>query len=155
MRSGVKKLTQISLFDNGHAAAACAPHFLHLVDAYSSTMEKLRRAHQLVQLMLAWFVLSLGVAVASPIVSPKAMELVCSATGAMTVLVMTDDGLKELVNMGPDCPLCVTGGAPPPVATLMPEPFQPLAHVLQPIPAAHIASLTAAPLPARGPPAFF
>jgi hypothetical protein len=118
-------------------------------------MKILRNAHQLARLVLVWFALSLGVAVASPIVSPKAMELVCSATGAMTLLVMTDDGLKELVKMGPDCPLCVTGGAPPPVASSLPEPFQPLAHVLQPIPAAHIASLTAAPPPARGPPAFF
>lgn len=118
-------------------------------------MQNLHNAHQFARLVLVWFALSLGVAVASPLVSPKAMEMVCSATGAMTVLVMTDDGLKELVNIGPDCPLCVTGGAPPPVATSIPELFQPLAHVLQPIPAAHIASLTAAPLPARGPPAFF
>lgn len=118
-------------------------------------MQSLRKAHQLACLVLVWFALSLGVAVASPIVSPKAMELVCSATGSMTVLVMTDDGLKELVNIGVDCPLCVAGGAPPPVATSMPEPFHPLAHVLQPIPAAHIAALTAAPPPARGPPAVF
>ena len=33
------------------------------------------------------------------------------------------------------------------------EPVQPLSHVLRPIAAAHIAWLTAAPLPARGPPA--
>lgn len=124
-------------------------------DAYSQTMEKLRRAHRLVQLMLAWFALSLGVAAASPLVSPKAMEMVCSATGAMTLLVMTDDGLKEVVSVPQDCPLCVNGGAPPPVASSTLEPFQPLAHVLQPIPAAHIAALTAAPLPARGPPVFF
>ena len=32
------------------------------------------------------------------------------------------------------------------------EPVQPLSHVLRPIAAAHIAWLTAAPLPARGPP---
>ena len=36
----------------------------------------------------------------------------------------------------------------------MVEPVQPLAYVLQSIPAARIASLTAAPLPARGPPVF-
>jgi hypothetical protein len=54
-----------------------------------------------------------------------------------------------------DCPLCATSSAPPPpVLRLSAEPAQPLAHVLQSIPAAHIAALTAAPLPARGPPAF-
>jgi hypothetical protein len=37
---------------------------------------------------------------------------------------------------------------------LTPEPVLPLAYVLQSIPSAIIAALTAAPPPARGPPAF-
>jgi hypothetical protein len=44
--------------------------------------------------------------------------------------------------------------APPPALQLQVEPQQPLVHALRPIPAAHIAGRTAAPLPARGPPAF-
>ena len=33
--------------------------------------------------VLAWFLLSLGVAVASPLVNPQALELVCSGAGVM------------------------------------------------------------------------
>lgn len=117
-------------------------------------MQTLRRAHTLARFALVWFALSIGVAIASPIVKPQAMELICSASGAMKVLVKTDDGAKELSGHTLDCPLCASLSAPPPVVRLAAEPAQPLAHVLQPIAAAHIAALTAAPMPARGPPAF-
>lgn len=117
-------------------------------------MQTLRRAHTLARFVLVWFALSIGVAIASPIVKPQAMELICTSAGAMKVLVTTDDGAKELSGHTLDCPLCATLSAPPPTARQTAEPAQPLAHVLQSIAAAHIASLTAAPLPARGPPAF-
>ncbi len=105
--------------------------------------------------MLAWFVLSLGVAVASPVVKPRAMELVCSAAGAVKVIVQTDDGAQEMGASHVDCPLCVLTGAPPPAAPLAVVPtVQPLGRAVQSIPAARIAAATAAPLPARGPPAF-
>jgi hypothetical protein len=119
------------------------------------TLQLLRNAHLLARFVLVWFALSIGVAIASPIVKPRAMELVCSGAGVMKLLVKTDDGSQEVVSHTLDCPLCATSSAPPPpVARLSAEPAQPLAYVLQSIPAAHIASLTAAPLPARGPPAF-
>jgi hypothetical protein len=116
-------------------------------------MSCLRHAHQLGRLVLLWFALSLGVAVASPIVNPQAVELVCSSAGAVKVVVQTDDGAQELGTSHMDCPLCMLTGAPPPTAAVaLPSPL-PLAHAVQPIPAARIAAATAAPLPARGPPA--
>ncbi|MDF1485738.1 DUF2946 domain-containing protein [Ramlibacter sp. H39-3-26] len=119
-------------------------------------MQKLRCAHRLAHWVLAWWVLSVAVAMASPIIKPTAMELVCSGTGVMKVLIKTDDGTKEVSGPMPDCLLCVShGGLPPVVFNPTVAPAQPLAYVLQSIPAAHIASLTAAPLPARGPPSFF
>jgi hypothetical protein len=45
-------------------------------------------------------------------------------------------------------------GAPPPVVRTDLAFVPVLGHAVQPIPAARIAALTAAPLPARGPPAF-
>jgi hypothetical protein len=118
-------------------------------------MQTLRNAHLIARFVLVWFALSIGVAIASPLVKPQAMELVCSSAGVMKLLVKTDDGSKEVASGTMDCPLCATNMAPPPpVARLSAEPAQPLAYVQQSIPAAHIASLTAAPLPARGPPAF-
>jgi Protein of unknown function (DUF2946) len=105
--------------------------------------------------VLLWFMLSLGAAIASPLVHPQAMELVCSSAGAVKVVVQTDDGAQGSGASHMDCPLCVLTGAPPPAAPLADLPvIQPLGHALQPIPAAHIAAATAAPLPARGPPTF-
>ncbi len=118
------------------------------------SLQSLRSAHRLARLVLVWFVLSLGVAVASPVVNPQAMELICSGSGAIKVLVKTDDGVKEVSGVMTDCPLCVVAGTPPPAVRSGAEPVQPLAHVLHPVAAAHIAWLTAAPLPARGPPSF-
>lgn len=115
-------------------------------------MQSLRRAHFLARFVLVWFALSLGVAIASPLVKPQAMELVCSGAGAIK-LVKTDDGVQQPPGHTLDCPLCLPHSAPPPLARLPVEPPQPLAHALRPIPAAHIAARTAAPLPPRGPPA--
>jgi hypothetical protein len=119
-------------------------------------MQTLRNAHLIARFVLVWFALSLGVAIASPIVKPQAMEVICTGTaGVMKLLVQTDDGPQDIASQTMDCPLCATNLAPPPpVVRLRAEPAQPLAYVLQSIPAAHIAALTAAPLPARGPPAF-
>ena len=103
--------------------------------------------------VLLWFMLSLGVAVASPVVHPQAMELVCSSAGSIKVVVHTEDGAQEMGASHMDCPLCVLTGAPPPAmaAAAFDLPL-PLGRVVQPIPAARLAAATAAPLPARGPP---
>lgn len=116
------------------------------------TLQFMRQAHRLARFVLVWFALSIGVAIASPLVKPQAIELICSGSGAMKLLVKTDDGSQQASSHTLDCPLCASMSAPPPVARHSAEPAQPLAHVLQSIPAAHIAALTAAPLPARGPP---
>jgi hypothetical protein len=117
-------------------------------------MQTLRKLTFLARLVLAWVVLSLGVAVASPIVKPQDVLLVCTGSGAMKVLITADDGsTSELGSTNMDCPLCASFSAPPPPAAAQTaEPAQPLAYALQSIPAAHIAARTAAPLPARGPP---
>ena len=94
-------------------------------------MQALRHFTFISRLVLAWFVLSLGVAVASPIVKPQDILLVCSGSGAMKVLVQSDDGsTTELASNSMDCPLCAPMGAPPPVARAVVEPAQPLAYAL-------------------------
>lgn len=116
-------------------------------------MSCLRHAHRLGRFVLLWFALSLGAAIASPIVHPQAMELVCSSVGTIKVMVQGEEGAQDLGATHLDCPLCLLTGAPPPARlTALPHPL-PLAHAVQPIPAARIAAATAAPLPARGPPA--
>lgn len=103
--------------------------------------------------VLAWFMASLGLAIASPIVHPQSFQLVCSASGAIMLMLQSDDGALEAMGAsGMDCPLCVPGGAPPSAPAAAVTPPHPLAHALQPMEAARIAALTAAPPPARGPP---
>ena len=119
------------------------------------TLKALRSAHRITRFVLVWFVLSLGAAIASPLVNPQATELICSGAGVMKLLVKNADGSStEVASRMLDCPLCASVSAPPPAAKATAEPAQPLGHVLQTIPAAHIAALTAAPPPGRGPPAF-
>jgi hypothetical protein len=121
-------------------------------------LQTLRNSHKLARLVLVWFVLSLGAAIASPLVNPQAAELICTGTGVMKLLVKNidgtvDEGGTEVASRMLDCPLCASVTAPPPAAEATAEPAQPLGYVLQTIPAAHIAARTAAPPPGRGPPA--
>lgn len=46
--------------------------------------------------VLVWFALSLGVAMASPLVNPRSLEMVCSGMGVMTLIVHTGDASTEL-----------------------------------------------------------
>lgn len=107
------------------------------------------------RLALLGFVLSLGVAAASPLVRPQAMELVCASAGTLKVVVHTGDGVQDMGASHLDCPLCVPGGAPPRTGSpaAMRKGFS-TARALWPQAAPRLASATAAPLPARGPPVF-
>ncbi len=117
-------------------------------------MQSLRTLTFLPRLLLLWFVVSLGAAVASPMVRPQLIEMVCGGVQPVKLVLHGEDGPQDLPAASMDCPLCTPAGAPPPtVAALrLPAPL-PLGHAVQPIPAARLAAATAAPLPARGPPA--
>jgi hypothetical protein len=106
----------------------------------------------LIRWALLWFALSLGAAIASPMVHPVSMELVCSASGSVKAIVHTDDGAHELGTGHLDCPLCVLGGAPPAAPGVSLPAVVPAVHAAAPIAHTHIAAITAAPPPARGPP---
>ena len=84
---------------------------------------------------------------------PGAFQVVCSASEGMKVVILHDDGSEQSVASGMDCPLCApVVPAPPAFGGALASP-SPLAHALRPAIAAHLAWLTRAPLPARGPPA--
>lgn len=116
-------------------------------------MQTLRHAQRLTRFVLVWFALALGVAMASPLVAPKAVDLVCSTNGVVKLVSSDDDQQAQPKGQCLDCPLCMSLAFPPaPVTVSLAKP-SPLAHALHPIAAAHIASATAPPLPSRGPPA--
>ena len=111
--------------------------------------------------VLGWFLASLGVAVASPLVHPQSLQLVCSASGAVMLMVQADDGsVGAMGASGMDCPLCAPAGAPPAPETAVAEPPPPLAHALQPVEAEALMASTSRELglpvadPMRGGAAF-
>jgi hypothetical protein len=116
-------------------------------------MHELRQAKIIARFMLVWFVFSMGLAAASPVVSPKAMELVCTTGGAMKLVPSADDNPDNQHHTMPDCAMCMLAALPSArLGTTFDKPSD-LSHALHPIAAAHIASATAPPLPSRGPPA--
>lgn len=119
------------------------------------SMHTLRTSSLLARLILAWFMLTIGAAIASPIVHPQALQLVCTTGNAMK-LVVGNDGADATPpgHHTLDCPLCLHFSAPAPQAQTVVEPQQPLAHALLPAVRATITALVGAPLPPRGPPAF-
>ena len=116
-------------------------------------MHYLRQAKTLARLTLVWFALSLGVAIASPLVAPKAMDLVCTTGGTMKIVSSDDSEKTEPTAHTMDCALCMAVGIPrDSISSQFIKPSS-LAHALHPIAAAHIAAATAPPLPSRRPPA--
>lgn len=116
-------------------------------------MQTRSRFRRFASLVLAWFALSVGVAIASPFVNPQSVQLVCSASGDVKVVFGGDDGAQSQRGHTLDCPLCAHfgGAAPPTVALRLPQP-QAVAQAPGPTAAAPVAARAAAPLPARGPP---
>jgi len=115
-------------------------------------MQALRKTPWLARLALLWFALTLGVAVASPLVNPQSEVMICSAANGMVKVVLNDDGSLGTAPGSMDCPLCMVGGAPAPVQQHTVQAPCPLTQVLQSVPEAFIAARTAAPPPSRGPP---
>lgn len=110
---------------------------------------------------LAWFALSMAVAIASPLARPQAaaaasLDMVCTSAGMVEMaLTQADaDGLPGTAGAAHlDCPLCLPLAAPlPPAPHGTPPPRPVVSRVLRPAPAAPIAVATAAPLAARAPP---
>jgi hypothetical protein len=122
------------------------------------SLQSLRNAHRLTRFVLVWFALFVGAAVASPLVKPEAVQLVCSAMGGVK-LVQADaagaevDGVVSHTAL--DCPACLPLIAPPAADLLAPLPTGHLSHVLQPLRAARLASLLGQHWQARAPPIFF
>lgn len=120
-------------------------------------MQTLRHTKHLARLALAWFVLSLGVAGAAPLLQTQDYIMVCSSNGMYQLRdgdELNDQGLTSRTTPTLKCPLCIALDAPPdllgsaslPIAFPATLPSQTTAAIQ------HKATLCAAPLPARGPP---
>ncbi|MEI7784169.1 MAG: DUF2946 family protein [Betaproteobacteria bacterium] len=111
------------------------------------------RSALFVRIVLAWFALFVGSAIATPLIKPAPLQIICAGAGGMKLAPSDGDGTEPTAGAGMECPLCSTGllAAPPSPHAWVIEDHA-LAHALRPIAAAHIASAAAPPLPSRGPP---
>jgi hypothetical protein len=117
-------------------------------------MQTLRNSQLIAKLVLVWFALFLGSAIASTAIKLDHLQMVCATGGVMKMLDSSSDEGELKASASMDCPLCASVTAPAPPVTAHFEKLSSLAHALHPIAAAHIASVTAPPLPSRGPPTF-
>ncbi len=117
-------------------------------------LQTLRNTPWLTRLVLLWFALTLGVAVASPMVVSHDASVICTSAGMVKLTVNSDGSLGTEPDSAAHCPLCVVGSSAPPISiAVLPETYQPTALVLQSMPATYVGALTAPPPPSRGPPA--
>jgi hypothetical protein len=89
-----------------------------------SALQSLRETRSIVRWMLLCFVLSIGVAVAAPLVQPQDMQLVCTASGTLKQVSTTSDGGTAEPSPAHtlQCVMCLPAGAPPTVQLLLPQP---------------------------------
>lgn len=81
-------------------------------------MHALRASTTLARLVLACFWLTLGVAMASPLIAPRAMEMVCSDGGAMKFVVVDQDQDASATGQHLlDCALCLPTFLPTQIST--------------------------------------
>ena len=110
-------------------------------------------SHKLIaRLVLVWFALFIGVAIASPILNPTETQMVCSSAGGMKMVASVEEGVDAKLTANMDCSLCAPVHVPLHSCNISFDHASPLAHSLHPVAAALIAAHTAPPLPSRGPP---
>jgi hypothetical protein len=120
-----------------------------------SLFHRLQRANKLVIAVLFLYGLTLSVAMAAPMVAGKGMSMVCTSTGIKFVNESGKivDGKSTTHTL--ECSFCVPTAIAPelPILSVCP-PVHTLSYATQSIPAARLAAIVSAPLPARGPPLF-
>ncbi|MBN9426162.1 MAG: DUF2946 domain-containing protein [Burkholderiales bacterium] len=116
-------------------------------------MHRLRTSSRLIHLVLAWFALTLGAAVLSPVVHPKSMQPVCS-DGGVKLIAVDHEGRAGNAGHTLDCPLCLPWHASSPPLGAATQAAAQIAQALPLRPATLPAVRAGAPLPARGPPSF-
>ncbi len=113
----------------------------------------LRRQTRLAIAVLILYGMALGVAMAAPIINGTGMGMICTSVGIKFVNAAGKIVDEKPMTHGLDCSLCVPTGITPtlPLSDAVP-PVHALSYATLSIPAARLAAIVAAPMPARGPP---
>jgi hypothetical protein len=120
-----------------------------------SLFHRLRRTNKFVIAVLFLYGLTLSIATAAPMFEGKGMSMVCTNTGIKFVNESGKivDGKATTHTL--ECSFCVPTGIAPELP--MQDAYlsvHALSYATQSIPAARLAAIVSAPLPARGPPNF-
>lgn len=102
------------------------------------------------RLVLSWFALTLGAAMAAPAAHPAALQAVCTSAGSVAPQLPADGGAPGGVHL--DCPLCLPAVPPPPVWGDAPPAPPAIAWLPRPAADAPRAAQRALVPPARAPP---
>jgi hypothetical protein len=110
------------------------------------------RSASLMRWVFVVFAFALGAAIASPLIKPTQLELLCSGAGVSKITVLNDQGEAVEEAHALDCALCLQLSAPPPLS-FSADFSSPFGYTTAPFERTRTAALTQPPLPARGPPA--
>jgi hypothetical protein len=113
-------------------------------------LHTLRRSHTLARLVLVWFVLAMGVAIAAPAVQPLGMGDICSASAVAQGQQPETGGAGSHHTL--QCVLCLSAGAPPLVTPASLSFASPSESVVSEAPAVVALAARKSPLAARAPP---
>ena len=116
-------------------------------------MQTLRTSLMLTRLVMAWFMLTFGVAVASPIIAPHTLVMLCSQDGARSIVIDADGKIATTKDHTLDCAFCIPAAAPPPSVSVLPPATNSVRHVEAHFTSAPAQAAAGAPPPPRGPPA--
>lgn len=112
----------------------------------------LRQSPWLAKLALLWFVLTMGIAVASPILKPQHQTTLCSQNGNMVMVVLDDESNTTYTGATLECSLCAIGHATVPAQLHVFESLQPLGQLQPSFALARLATAIDFSPPSRGPP---
>jgi hypothetical protein len=99
-------------------------------------------------LLLAW-----GLAWAAPLLKPPTLNLVCSASGGVSLVAANDDGQPVgSAHQALDCALCLPTSLPPPCPPAVPDIVACGSTIPLPFEPVLVPTASATPPPARGPP---
>jgi len=135
-----------------HSSPKSPSHNILLTMTFRTSV--LSKRMQPTRWVMSWVLLAMAITMATAMLHPPRIELICAGAGGMKLLqdVDNDDGPGNHHSI--DCALCLTGATPTPTLGANHFPAPSTLSYQQPSLArqAESATSSAPPLPARGPP---
>lgn len=116
-------------------------------------LQSLRHSRTLARLVLVWFALAMGVAVAAPAVQPVVLGGICSAAAAADGGSQPDGHSTAGSHHSLQCVMCLAAGGPPSAPAATPLCFSGSAVLNTVRPVTVVLAERLSPLAARAPPA--